>query len=203
MTLATWPRERLELARSLTGPRYVNAQQKAFYRSQAPEVLYSGAFRAGKSRIGCEKAYWLAKRYPGIPIGICIGHTACIGATACRRLELPVLRGARARQLQLASFGISVEDVLVIAGAPQESELEQQPAPESLIPFHVADVGLGRPQIAGDHVGVCNRRCEWRAMASQRSRNARLAWSRSQMRESGDHTPVAFDERTSGGSSRQ
>ena len=70
IALAEAPRPLLEALRAELGPRYVHAQQKVFYRSEAPEVLYSGAFRAGKSRIGCEKAYWLAKRYPGIPIGI-------------------------------------------------------------------------------------------------------------------------------------
>ena len=51
-------------------PSFVNPQQVAFFDSQAPEILYSGAFRAGKSRVGCEKAWYLARRYPGIPIGI-------------------------------------------------------------------------------------------------------------------------------------
>jgi predicted phage terminase large subunit-like protein len=70
VTLATLPRPVLEAIRAEHGPMFVNEQQRAFFESRAPEVLYSGAFRAGKSRIGCEKAYDLAKRYPGIPIGI-------------------------------------------------------------------------------------------------------------------------------------
>lgn len=57
--------------RAELGPeRWANVEQKAFFDSEAPEVLYAGAYRAGKSRIGCEKAYYLAKHYPGIPIGI-------------------------------------------------------------------------------------------------------------------------------------
>ncbi len=51
-------------------PQFANDQQRAFFDSRAPELLYSGAFRAGKSRIGCEKAYRIAQDYPGIPIGI-------------------------------------------------------------------------------------------------------------------------------------
>lgn len=70
MTIATWPTPTLEAVRAKVGPKFVNSQQRVFYDSQAAEILYSGAFRAGKSRIGCEKAYDLAKRYPGIPIGI-------------------------------------------------------------------------------------------------------------------------------------
>lgn len=51
-------------------PAFINEQQRTFFESTSPEVLYSGAYRAGKSRIGCEKAWWLARKYPGIPIGI-------------------------------------------------------------------------------------------------------------------------------------
>ena len=89
--LSGWSRERLELVRSMLEPRYVNPQQKEFYRSRAPELLYSGAFRAGKSRIGCEKAYWLAKRYPGIPIGIFRKTAASLAASTERTLLHDVL----------------------------------------------------------------------------------------------------------------
>ncbi len=40
-------------------------KQKIFMESQAPELLYSGAFGAGKSRIGCEKGLFLCLKYPG------------------------------------------------------------------------------------------------------------------------------------------
>lgn len=84
--LRALPRPVLEAIRSELGPRFINAQQRAFYDSQAPEVLYSGAFRAGKSRIGCEKAYWLAQHYPGIPIGIFRKTAASLAATTERTL---------------------------------------------------------------------------------------------------------------------
>jgi PBSX family phage terminase large subunit len=68
--LGTIPRDRLLAFRRSLGPSFVNRQQEAFFDARTPEVLYSGAFRAGKSRIGCEKGYWLAKQYPGLPVGI-------------------------------------------------------------------------------------------------------------------------------------
>jgi hypothetical protein len=40
---------------------------------------------------------------------------------------------------------------------------------------------------------------EWRALASQRSAKSGVASASVQMRESGDHTPVAAEDRTSGG----
>ncbi len=70
----------------MLGPTFVNEQQRRFMRSEAPEVLYSGAFRAGKSRIGCEKAYQIAQRYPGIPIGIFRKTAASLAASTERTL---------------------------------------------------------------------------------------------------------------------
>ena len=67
-------------------PEFINEQQRTFFESTAPEVLYSGAFRAGKSRIGCEKAWYLARRYPGIPIGIFRKVKASIYASTERTL---------------------------------------------------------------------------------------------------------------------
>lgn len=39
--------------------------------STAPELLYSGAWGAGKSRVLCEKVLFLCLRYPGNFVGIC------------------------------------------------------------------------------------------------------------------------------------
>lgn len=96
--LAGLPRATLQALRAELGPRFVNEQQRAFFESDAPEVLYSGAFRAGKSRIGCEKAYYLAKSYPGIPIGIFRKTAASLYASTERTLLVDVIPpGAIAR----------------------------------------------------------------------------------------------------------
>ena len=89
--LRTLPRPVLEALRAELGPRFINEQQRTFFDSQAPEVLYSGAFRAGKSRIGCEKAYWLAKTYPGIPVGIFRKTAASLYASTERTLLIDVV----------------------------------------------------------------------------------------------------------------
>jgi len=86
LSLAEIPQPKLAALRAQLGPSFVNAQQETFFDSTAPEVLYSGAFRAGKSRIGCEKAYWLAKRYPGIPIGVFRKTAASLAASTERTL---------------------------------------------------------------------------------------------------------------------
>lgn len=40
-------------------------QQREFMLSTADQVMLSGSFGAGKSRVGCEKGYFLNMRYPG------------------------------------------------------------------------------------------------------------------------------------------
>lgn len=96
--LRALPRPVLEAIRAELGPRFVNPQQRAFFESEAPEVLYSGAFRAGKSRIGCEKAYAVALAYPGIPIGVFRKTAASLAASTERTLLHDVVpRGAIAR----------------------------------------------------------------------------------------------------------
>jgi phage terminase large subunit-like protein len=78
------PEEAIEETRSELGPRFANEQQRQFFDSTAPELLYSGAFGAGKSRILCEKAYHLGLRYPGVPIGIFRKVRASLAATTAR-----------------------------------------------------------------------------------------------------------------------
>jgi hypothetical protein len=73
-----------EQLRSELGPRFANEQQRQFFDSTAPELLYSGAFGAGKSRILCEKAYYLGERYPNTPIGIFRKVRASLAATTAR-----------------------------------------------------------------------------------------------------------------------
>ena len=76
----------LRVIRAELGPGFANEQQRAFFAARRAEVLYSGAFRAGKSRIGCEKAYALALRHPGIPIGVFRKTAASLAASTERTL---------------------------------------------------------------------------------------------------------------------
>ena len=71
----------LESLRRELGPQFANEQQRQFFDSRASELLYSGAFGAGKSRILVEKALALGRRYPGAPIGIFRKVRASLAAT--------------------------------------------------------------------------------------------------------------------------
>lgn len=46
-------------------PVEFNDKQREFMEAKDPELLFSGAFGAGKSRVGCEKGYFLSCKYPG------------------------------------------------------------------------------------------------------------------------------------------
>lgn len=74
-------RERRQANRRNLGPRFANWQQRAFLDSRAKELLYSGAFGAGKSRILCEKALHVAREYPGVPVAIVRKVAASLAAT--------------------------------------------------------------------------------------------------------------------------
>lgn len=85
-------RERRQELRRTLGPKFANDQQKHFFDSTAPEILYSGAFGAGKSRILCEKAFHLAQRYDGAPIGIFRKVAASLAATTKLTFTKDVLK---------------------------------------------------------------------------------------------------------------
>ena len=93
--LRSLPRPVLESIRRELGPQFANDQQRAFFDSRHPEVLYSGAFGAGKSRILVEKALALGRRHPGVPIGIFRKVRASLAATT----QVTFLQAARPGEL--------------------------------------------------------------------------------------------------------
>ena len=84
--------EVLEQVRAQLGPRFASDEQRAFYRSTARELLYSGWMGAGKSRILCEKAWHLALTYPGITVGVFRKVAASLPATTLRTFLRDVMQ---------------------------------------------------------------------------------------------------------------
>ena len=72
-------------------PRFANDAQSRFWESHAPELLYSGAMGAGKSRILCEKAWRVADRYPGVTVGLFRKVAASLPATTMRTFQRDVM----------------------------------------------------------------------------------------------------------------
>lgn len=89
--LAQQPRPVLEALRKRLAPDFANESQERFWESQAGELLYSGAMGAGKSRILCEKAWRIAKRYPGVTVGLFRKVAASLPATTMRTFQRDVL----------------------------------------------------------------------------------------------------------------
>lgn len=89
--MESWPDAWLFAPRAELGPRFANSAQRAFFDSHAPEALYSGAMGAGKSRIGCEKIYWLALENPGAQFAIMRKSKASLTATTQRTFFRDVL----------------------------------------------------------------------------------------------------------------
>lgn len=84
MTLAELPLEERQAIRRALGPRFASEEQRRFLHAHERELLYSGWMGAGKSRILCEKAWHLAKLYPGITIGVFRKVAASLPATTLR-----------------------------------------------------------------------------------------------------------------------
>lgn len=87
------PVAKLEALRATLGPlAFANAAQETFFDSRSPELLYSGAMGAGKSRILCEKGWHVALHHPGITVGIFRKVAASLAATTLRTFERDVLQ---------------------------------------------------------------------------------------------------------------
>lgn len=74
----------LTAVRALLGPSFASPEQEAFFDTEVREVLYSGWMGAGKSRILCEKAWWIADNYPGCTVGVFRKVAASLPATTLR-----------------------------------------------------------------------------------------------------------------------
>jgi PBSX family phage terminase large subunit len=81
----------LEAIRAELGPLFANDAQRRFMDSTSPELLYSGAMGAGKSRIVCEKVWHLAQEWPGATFGVFRKYAASLEATTLRTFELEVM----------------------------------------------------------------------------------------------------------------
>jgi phage terminase large subunit len=63
---------------------FASPEHEAFFLSEAPEIVASGWMGAGKSRILCEKAWFLAQKYPAAQFGIFRKVAASLPATTER-----------------------------------------------------------------------------------------------------------------------
>lgn len=91
VTLSAQPRHVLEQMRRELGPRFASPEQERFFDSQARELLYSGWMGAGKSRILCEKGWYIARTFPGVTVGLFRKVAASLPATTLRTFTRDVM----------------------------------------------------------------------------------------------------------------
>lgn len=78
-------------------PAFASDEQEAFFRSEDPELLYSGWMGAGKSRILCEKAWRVALAHPGCTVGVFRKVASSLPATTLRTFLRDVMDPRRIR----------------------------------------------------------------------------------------------------------
>ena len=72
-------------------PTYASREHRAFFESRAPELVASGWMGAGKSRVLCQKAWWVARTYPGVTVALFRKTAAILPATTARTFERDVV----------------------------------------------------------------------------------------------------------------
>jgi len=81
-----------QVSRELAYPLdYASPEHQAFFDSRHPELVASGWMGAGKSRVLCQKAWWVAKTYPGVTVGLFRKAQNSIAATTERTFARDVV----------------------------------------------------------------------------------------------------------------
>ena len=70
---------------------YASPEHRRFFESRAPELIASGWMGAGKSRVLCQKAWNVARMYPGVTVALFRKTAASIPATTGRTFERDVV----------------------------------------------------------------------------------------------------------------
>ncbi len=70
---------------------YASPDHRAFFDSRALELVASGWMGAGKSRVLCQKAWWVARTYPGVTVGLFRKTQNSIPFTTGRTFERDVV----------------------------------------------------------------------------------------------------------------
>jgi phage terminase large subunit len=97
MTLAVLERTRTEDLSALLEEEFAvpaawaSDQHRLFFDSTALELVASGWMGAGKSRVLCQKAWWVAREYPGVTVGLFRKTQNAIPHTTARTFERDVV----------------------------------------------------------------------------------------------------------------
>lgn len=164
--LAEIPAPILSAIRAELGPLFANPQQEAFFDSHAPELLYSGAMGAGKSRILCEKARRVALAHPGVTVGLFRKVAASLPHTTMRTWKRDVIRAG-----EITTQNKS-ENWYEFANGSRVYFLGLDPDPITGVPSKVGSLDLGW---AGVDEAVELGEADW-IMLKGRLRDPRIGW---------------------------
>lgn len=149
------------------GPvEFASPEHRLFMDSQAQEVVLSGWMGAGKSRALCEKAWWLAKRYPGVTVGLFRKVAASLPATTERTFWRDVA------DLRLVAKRNRSESWAELTNGSRIYFLGLDPDPLTGVPSKVGSLDLGW---AGVDEAVELTESDWIVLLG-RLRDPRMPW---------------------------
>ncbi len=157
---------KLQAERGKVAPFFANPAQERFWESKAPELLYSGAMGAGKSRVLTEKAWRVAKAYPGVTVGLFRKVAASLPATTMRTFQRDVL------DVRYLSSRNKTEGWFELTNGSRIYFMGLDPDPLTGVPSKVGSLDLGW---AGVDEAVELTEGDW-IMLLGRLRDPRMPW---------------------------
>lgn len=145
---------------------FASGVHEEFFTSHAPELVLSGWMGAGKSRILCEKVWWLARTYPGATFGMFRKTAASLPATTLRTFERDVV------DLRLIKARNKTENWFELANGSRIYFLGLDPDPLTGVPSKVGSLDLAW---AGVDEAVELTENDW-IMLLGRLRDPRMPW---------------------------
>jgi PBSX family phage terminase large subunit len=147
-------------------PTYASAEHRRFFESKAPEIVASGWMGAGKSRVLCQKAWWVARTYPGVTVALFRKTAASLPATTARTFERDVV------DMRYVSKRNKSENWWELTNGSRIYFLGLDPDPITGVPSKVGSLDLGW---AGVDEAVELSESDW-IMLLGRLRDPRMDW---------------------------
>lgn len=158
---------RLALMDELAEPHeFASPEHEAFFYSRSLELVASGWMGAGKSRVLCQKAWMVARRYPGVTVGLFRKTSAAIPHTTGRTFERDVVN------LRYVAKRNKSENWWELTNGSRIYFLGLDPDPTTGVPSKVGSLDLGW---AGVDEAVELTEEDW-IMLLGRLRDPRMPW---------------------------
>lgn len=189
-------RERRRTPPVLPPADYASEEHRAFFESREPEALLSGWMGAGKSRVLCEKGWWVARSYPGVTVALFRKVAASLAATTERTFLRDVMDPA------LIARRNKSENWYELLNGSRIYFLGLDPDPLTGVPSKVGSLDLGWAGVdeavecsEGDWIMLLGRlrdpRINWHQLAAATNPGPPTHWLRKRMTSAGRSMFVA------------